>query len=383
MKSLRPPPDPARVKRILIRSTNWIGDVVMISPALAALRRRYASARIEIVAIPQVAPCLQANPAIDEVLLFDRRGVDRGAAGMLRLVKRLRERRYDMAVLFQKAIGAALAARLAGIPIRVGLDTDRRAALLTHPVPFAGPLSRHHHLEVFSEIAKAAGCEEVEPRPFFPLVPADLEWADRFLADRGAGRFRLLLALHGGASKPPRAWHAERFAEAASSVADRHGAGVVILGSRDDRPAMSIVAERLGERALNACGDSTIGQMAALISRCRVFVGNDSGPMHVAGALGVPVVAIFGPGDPARTAPWPGSGGEGSGQASPGGAVAARAGVIAVSKLYPCAPCRQAFFEECYPAPSGKPMCLESIPTGEVEAAIERLLRDGAAAGTS
>lgn len=367
-------PVPWRVKRILIRSTNWIGDIVMISPALSALRRRYPEARIEIVAIPRVAPCLEANPAIDEVLRFDRRGADRGVRGLLRLARRLRGRRYDMAVLFQKAAGAALAARLAGIPIRIGLDTDRRGWLLTHPVPFTEALARRHHLEIFSEIARAAGCDTVAQEPWFPLLPNDLEWADRFLAARGAGRFPLLLALHGGASKAPRAWHAERFAEVAARMAAGHDAGVVLLGGDGDRGAMSVVASRLGDRAMDACGESTIGQMAALISRCAAFLGNDSGPMHVAGALGVPVVAVFGPGDPGRTAAWP---------AAPPTMGAGRSPVLAVSRRYPCAPCRQSFFKECYPSPSGKPMCLESIGVDEVESALESALISGGRGGSN
>ena len=410
---MMPLPDPARVGRIMVRATNWIGDVVMISPALAALRRRFPGARIEAVAIPRVASCLRSSPDVDEVIAFDREGADSGVPGLLRLARRLRERRYDMAVIFQKAIGAALAARLAGIPIRIGLDTDRRGWLLTHPVPFTGELARRHHLLIFSEVARAAGCEIGDPRPSFPIAAGDLAWADGFLRERGAERFTFLVALHVGASKPPRAWHRERFAEAARRVAESREAGVVLLGGPGDAADMQAIARSLGDRAIDACGKSTIGGMAALIARCGIFLGNDSGPMHVAGALGLPVVAIFGPGDPDRTAAWdpvihaerrgspaggPGSGRGGAeriGPASrrtsnvsvegmePGGSAThgispggprSSPRVIPISRRYPCAPCRQDFFRECYPAPSGKPMCLESITVDEVVEAMDSLL---------
>jgi ADP-heptose:LPS heptosyltransferase len=197
------------------------------------------------------------------------------------------------------------------------------------------------------------------------------------------------VALHVSASKRPRAWHLERFSEVTRRICQRHGAGIVLLGGRSDIDDMRFLAERAGESAVNACGESTIGQMAALIARCRLFLGNDSGPMHVAGALGVPVVAIFGPGDPSRTAAWsaelhgrdgqppvdPVAGGSGSPTRAPA--------VIPVTRRYPCAPCRQNFFRECYPAPSGKPMCLESIGVEEVEAAVERLLGAGPASGAA
>jgi heptosyltransferase-2 len=350
-------PDPAGVKKILVRSTNWIGDVVMISPALASLRRRYPHARIEAVAIPQVADLLRGHPAVDDVVLFDRRGRDRGAAGLWRVARELRRRRYDLAVLFQKAIGAALMARLAGVPVRIGLAADRRAWLLTHPVPITPELARRHHLDLFLEVARAAGCDVSDRTPFFPLDQESEAWAGTFLAGKRAGRFAFLVAMHVGASKRPRAWHTDRFARVARETAMRHDAGVVLLGGRSDQEEMARVAAVLEDRAIDASGTTSIRQMAALVKRCRLLIANDSGPMHVAGALGVPVVAIFGPGDPDRTAPA-------------GGPAAS----VVVSRRYPCAPCRQRFFHECYPAPSGKPMCLESIAVEEVLGAVETAL---------
>jgi len=370
---MRAPPDPATVRRILVRSTNWIGDIVMISPSLRALRRRFTKARIEVVAVPQMAPCLEGNPDVDEVIVFDRRGRDAGALGLVRFARRLRERRYDLAILFQKAMGAALLARLSGIPARVGLDTDRRGWLLTHPVPFTPELSRRHHLLIFAEVARAAGCALDDLRPFYPVAEAEREWAERFLSENRAERFRRLLALHISASKPQRAWHRNRFIESARRIAERHDAGVLLLGGPADAEDLSEAESALGAIAINACGRSTIGQMAALIARCDAFLGNDSGPMHVAGALGVPVIALFGPGDPDRTAAWAPEL-HASGVDHDGGSGIAPARVLPISRRYPCAPCRQDFFRECYPAPSGKPLCLESITVEEVVAAGDAVL---------
>jgi heptosyltransferase-2 len=362
--SAAPPIDPARVRRMLVRCTNWIGDLVMISPALEALRRRFPGARIEAVATPAVADALRGNPALDEVIVFDRHGADRGLAGLLRMARRLRPRRYDVAVLFPKSFGTALMARLAGAPVRIGLAGDGRSWLLTDPVPWKGGIAERHHMDLFTEVARAAGCDVRDPAPSFPLGQKEREWAGSFLEEEGAGRFALMIALHLGASKPARAWHRDRFARAAGEIAERHDAGVLILGGPGDREEAAPVADRLGERAINTCGRSTIRQMAALIARCRLFLGNDSGPMHVAGALGVPIVAIFGPGDPDRTAPR-----------TPRGC---HAPVITLTRRFPCSPCRQDFFRECYPAPSGKPMCLESIHVEEAVAAADRILSGSA-----
>ena len=361
--TLPPPPDPARVRKILVRSTNWIGDIVMISPALAALRTRFASARIEVVALPHLAECFEGNPAVDEVLPFDRRGRDRGASGLLRFAGGLRARGFDLAVLFQKAIGAALMARLAGIPARVGLAADGRGGLLTHAVPMTDELARRHHLDLFLEVARAAGCDVTDRTPFFPVSIEAAAHADAFLRERHASRFAFLIALHVGASKKPRAWHLDRFVEAARRIAGGSGAGVLLIGGGGEIDEMARVAAALGDVAINACGRTSIGQMAALIARSRLLLANDSGPMHLAAALGVPVAAVFGPGDPSRTSPvWNSKAGGGAPR------------VAVVSRNYPCAPCRQDFFRECYAAPSGKPMCLESINVDEIVVAASKLI---------
>jgi len=376
------PPDPARVRKILVRSTNWIGDVVMISPALAALRKRFPEARIEVVALPHLAECFEGNPSVDAVIPFDRRGRDRGALGLIRFSRSLRSRGYDLAVLFQKAIGAALMARLAGIPLRVGIAADSRAWLLTHPVVPARGRSPRHHLDLFSDVAIAAGCDASDRTPFFPVLPDDLAFADALLAEEKADRFDFLVGLHVGASKPPRAWHLDRFIESVRRIAGPRRAGVILLGGRGEKEAMSKVASALGGAAIDACGRTTIRQMAALISRCRLLLANDSGPMHLAGALGVSVVAIFGPGDPDRTAPvlTPPRPEAGPADAARVGATAGTpppvrsVGAAAISRRYPCAPCRQDFFRECYPSPAGKPMCLEAIGVEEVVSAASTLL---------
>ena len=355
----KPLPDPASVERILVRATNWIGDIVMISPSLRALRRRYPAARIDVVAAPRAAACLEGSPWVDEVIRFDRRGADRGATGLFRLAARLRSRRYDMAVLFQKAMGAALMASLARVPIRIGLATDGRSFLLTHPVPLGPELARRHHVEIFLEVARRAGCDVSDPTPSFEVGVEEESWAAEFLRSERAERFAFLVGIHAFASKKPRAWHTDRFVETARSLAGRHRAWILLFGGPGESGDVAGAARALGECAINACARSSVKQMAALLKRCRIFLGNDSGPMHVASALGVPVVAIFGPGDPTQTAPYPGRG-------------PVKPSVL--SRRYPCAPCRQDFFKECYPAPSGKPYCLESISVEEVLAEAERLL---------
>jgi lipopolysaccharide heptosyltransferase II len=352
------PPDPAGVRRILIRANNWIGDVVMISPAVRAIREHFSGARVAILAKRWVLDALGGNPFYDELIEYDHTGRHAGADGRFRLAAELRRGgRFDLAILFQKAFDAGLIAWLAGARMRVGYATDRRGPLLTAALPL--PPAGTHHVEVFLGLARSVGCPIRDSRPFFHLSRTDRERAAERIAAAGLAGAGLLVALHAGASKAPRAWHAERFAELAARLHGRHDASLILLGGSDDAATLRRVGQDLPRDAfLMAPDEAGLRAAAALLERCHLFIGNDSGPMHLAAALGVPALGIFGPGSPRTTGP-----------AGPPGRVAV------VGRDYPCAPCRQDFFRECPPAPSGKPFCLEEIGVEEVEAEALALLR--------
>src|SRR5262245_46643634 len=174
------PPDPAATHRVLIRANNWIGDVVMISPAVRAIRERFTRARIAIVAKRWVLEALSGNPFYDDLVEYDPEGRHAGLAGRVRLAREIRRGGpVDVAVLFQKAFDAAVIALLAGARVRVGYATDARRALLTDPLPV--PPSGMHHAEAFLALARALGCRVDDPRPFFHVGDAERDRARRLL----------------------------------------------------------------------------------------------------------------------------------------------------------------------------------------------------------
>ena len=355
---MRPIP-PSEIRRILIRANNWIGDVVMISPAVRSIREHFGGARIAILAKPWVLEAQRGNPFYDDLIEYDDEGNHAGAAGFLRLVARLRKERFDLAILFQKAFEAAAIARLAGIPFRVGYATDFRSALLSHALPL--PPADTHHIDLFLGIPAALGCTTNDPLPFFQVDADSRARAADFLRKGGVGNDRPLVALHPGASKEPRAWHPDRFAALGHRLSRRIGARLLLLDGPGDRRLSEEIRRGLPRDCIVPTGsDLTVKMMAGLLEHCDLFIGNDSGPMHLAAALDVPTLAFFGPGSPRRTAPR------------------ARSNRIAcLSRDYPCAPCRQDFFQECPPAPSGKPFCLEEIRVEEAEATALALLDAG------
>jgi heptosyltransferase-2 len=349
--------DPARIRRILIRANNWIGDVVMISPAVRAIRERFSRARIAIVARPWVCEVLRGSPFFDDLIEYDRGGRHAGLSGRLRLARDLRRGGpIDLAVLFQKAFEAAVLARLAGARLRVGYASDRRSLLLTDALPLPGPGT--HHADAFLHLARHIGCPVRDARPVFHVGEAERARAAALLHERGFLEAKCLVALHPGASKPPRAWHAERFARLATRLHAERGARFLLIGSGGERTLLAQVASGLPPGAfIGPDAAPGLRDAAALLERCHLFVGNDSGPMHLAAALGVPTVGLFGPGSPGSTAPR------------------GRAGsVLTLGGDYPCSPCRQDFFRECPPAPTGKPFCLEEIGVESVLEAASALL---------
>lgn len=309
-RSSRPPLSGART--LLIRGTNWIGDAVMTLPALTAVRTWLPDTRISILAKPWVADVYRRSRDVDEVLLYESPGKHDGLKGLWRLAGELRSRRFDAAILLQNAMEAAVLARTAGIPIRAGYATDARGPLLTHAVRRTRAVLRVHQTRYYREmIAALAGTEGVridaDGRIASPLLPPDP--AEEAIAAALLKRFNLeghplLVGLAPGATYgPAKKWFPERFAAVAEHLAAARGAAVLLFGGPGDRSDAEAIRTRVRRPPVDLAGRTSLREAMVLIGRCRLFITNDSGLMHVAGALNIPTIALFGSTNPATTAP--------------------------------------------------------------------------------
>ena len=293
------------ISSILVRSTNWIGDAVMTTPALRAIRESFPAARVTVLANPLVAPLFAVHEAVDDVVIYDRKGVHAGFRGKLRLAKVLRARRYDLAILLQNAVDAALIAWLARIPRRMGYRTDGRGLLLTHGTPVDEKTRRLHHVEYYLAMLGRYGIATADKGLSLTTTREEDGAMAARLREAGIGESDVLLGINPGASYgAAKRWYPDRFAAVADELARRWGGRVVVTGGPGEAAIAADIAAAMTSPCLVMAGKTSVRELMALIKRCDFFITNDSGPMHIAAAFGVPLVAVFGPTDHTTTSPW-------------------------------------------------------------------------------
>ena len=293
-----------KINNVLIRGTNWIGDVVMTFPAISAVRATLPHARITVLVKPWVADLVRMHPAVDEVMIYERPGRHDGIGGLWRLSRELRLMHFDAAILLQNAIEAAIISRLAGIPIRAGYSTDARGFLLSHPVARTQEIRKVHQTLYYLEMLKALGFRSSERTVRITLAEQDREAAERRLEEYGlTGRRPLVGMAPGAAYGPAKRWFPERFAAVADRLIGRFSCPVLLFGGAGDRASTEAVQSAAQNSFIDIASRTTLRETISLIARCDLFITNDSGLMHVAGALGIPTVAIFGSTNPETTFP--------------------------------------------------------------------------------
>ena len=278
---------------ILVRATNWVGDAVMSLPALRAIRERFSTARISVLAKPWVADLYGRESFIDEIILYS-------GQSPWRTGHELRARKYDCAILLQNAFEAAWIAWLAKIPTRIGYKRDGRQLLLTHAVdvPKPGEIPRHERFYYLELLRRAGLIDALPASEAIRLQPFGLESG---VTPNGK---RVIGVSPGAAYGTAKRWLPERFAEAAGTLAEARGASIALFGSKTERDLCEEVAQLLKDhQVVNYAGQTTLAQFIDLAAGCELFLTNDSGSMHIASALGVPTVAIFGATDDTTTGP--------------------------------------------------------------------------------
>ena len=336
---------------MLIRGVNWIGDVVMTLPAVSAVRKTWPGAKISILAKPWVAEIYRLSPDVDEVIVFEEPGRHGGIGGRLRLAKELRGIGFDCAILLQNAIEAAIIAMLAGIPLRAGYNSDGRGLLLTHSVQRTRAIRLVHQIDYYLEMVRTLGCRPAERDVHLRLGREYEGLAERLCCKFGIEGGHPWIGLAPGATYgPAKRWFPERFAGVADRMGAESGAQVILFGSDGDRGSTAAVQRSARYPLIDIAGKTNLREAISLISRCALFISNDSGLMHVSGAMGIPTVAIFGSTNPVTTSPVGGKS-------------------LVIHHDVPCGPCLKPVCPTDF-------RCMEMIGVEEVCSAALQLLDD-------
>jgi heptosyltransferase II len=359
---------PGTIDRLLVRGTNWVGDAVMSLPALKLLRQVFPSAHISLLVLPWVSGIYEGQQFVDKVLTYDRSGRHHGMAGRIRLIRELRREPFDVAILFQNAFEAALLTRLAGIPFRAGYDRDGRGWLLSHPVPVDPRVTRLHQAYYYLDLVEQLvgrprqslqiqGSHEnfTSNRGPWPDISIKVQSSRQGIAREKLERMGLNLqkklvgvnpgAFYGSAKR----WFSERYAALLDRLIRNLLVEIAVFGAPNELAIAQTIQSQMLSHAVILTGKTDLAELIAMISLCDLFITNDSGPMHLAAALGIPTLAIFGPTDEIATGPL-----------SPA--------AVVLKKRVECSPC---LLREC-------PIdhrCMTRMTVDEVFEQAERMLR--------
>jgi lipopolysaccharide heptosyltransferase II len=349
--------------RILLVRLRQIGDVVFTTPAIAALAHRFPGAELSYLVEPEAAPIVAANPHLCQVLVAPRRAGATGVMADLRLGARLRRQHYDLAIDFHGGPRASLLTWLSRAPVRIGYEVAGRSWMYTRVVARPKALRRRHSVENQWDLIAGLGIAPPTPESNPVEMPADPDAARRIrarLAASGVTSRDELAVVHISATSPFRRWPPSGFVDTIVALAASPRRRVVVTAGPSDRSAAQLViaaahARLSGEasRRILTGDDLSLAELRALLEQSAVYIGGDSGPLHVAATTRVPIVGLFGPTPSERSKPW----------RSP----TYRSEVVEIDGL-PCRPCNQ---RVCAP---GDFRCLTWIGAASVIAAAERLL---------
>ncbi len=309
------------MKRILLIRFGSLGDVVLTTPVIRAVREAFPDAYIAMLVGDRSADIVSENPRLDEVISFRRDA--KGISEMRRVAAMLRERDFDVSVDMQRKFRSSLLAYLSGVELRIGYHRPG-GFLCTVRIP---DNQNKHAVDRNLDLLRPLGIETDSREPEMFLSHADQQYASRVFAERGLASRSPVVGVFPGAGWRHRCWPAERFAAIGDLAAEKYRAGVAIFGGPGEEDVVDSLADKMRAPAVLVKDRMTLGQLGAMIKKCDLFLSNDTGPMHISVAVGTPTIGLFGPGNHIKFQP-----------------IGDKHALI--RKDVPCSPCKQ-FTDKC------------------------------------
>ena len=300
--------DKSKIQRIVVRGTNWVGDAVMTVPALRTLRRLFPSAHVTLATRGWAEGLFADSDFIDDIQVHEGTGL----RSVVNQVRMWQKREFDLALLFPNSLESALVAALSRVPIRTGYATEGRQRLLTHPLQLPEWRSSRHEIYYYLNIVEqSADIESGELKPDGALSVTEVRKteAHSLLRSHGvSGKRRIIALCPGSINSRAKRWPAERFAALGDRLIADLDADVVLIGSEAELAVSSQVSEAMRRNPIVLTGKTNLTQLIGVLSVVDLLVTNDTGPAHIASALGRPTLVIFGPTNPLTTSPYSESG---------------------------------------------------------------------------
>ncbi len=333
--------DLSSIKNILVIKLRYIGDVLLVTPCLQAIKANIPDANVTMVVNRGTEAILHNDLNVDRLVVIDRQSVRDGFFAVMDL----RKKTYDLVIDFTDGDRSAIMTRLVRARYRVGYNAECRwRGRCYDQVILSQPEEMHtvnYHLQALKDIGFASG----HYSPSVVLGPEENQYARELLLDYGISNEEKIVIIHPGSRWLAKSWFEERYAMVADQLQRFHSVRVLFSGSEKERMRVKKIQEKMLTTSVSIVGQTTILQLAALMKKCTLFLGNDNGPMHIAAAMGLPVVAIFGPTDPKVWGPW-------------------GKGHHAIFKNFDCRTC---FFSGCN---LGEGSCMGAVSVNEVMDAV-------------
>lgn len=339
-----------RTKNILLMNVNWLGDVLFSTPTIRALKRNFPQARISVLIHPRCREILEGNPSIDELITYDEEGIHRSFIGKLRLIFYLRKKRFERVYILHRSLTRAIIAYLSGIPKRIGYRYRKRALFLTDN--FKLPLSNLHRADFYLGILNSSGIEvkgDDKKLEFF-ITDKERQGIKEILKTEGIRYDEDFIVINPGANWLPKRWPKENFAELADILIEKYSKRVVITGSKKDSALADEIARLMKNRPVILAGKTTLKELGGLLERASLVISADSGPLHIAIAMGIKAIGLYGPTSLNITGPYRNN------------------HILTIQKMIGCK-------IPCYNVDCTDNRCMKTITTGDVLKEVEKLIK--------
>ena len=335
-------------RNILIRMPNWLGDLVMATPILSDLHHHFPEAKITVICQGMLSTVIQHDPHIDEILNFKKKGGWLKSKEENKFLSRLKQEKYDLGILLTNSFSSAYLFWLGNVQHRLGYATHWRSWFLNYPISFPMQRENQHLVITYKMLLEPLGIPLSKTAPRLYLTLQEQNGAKELLSHAVFDPSDLLIGINPGAAYgSAKCWLPERFKELTQRLLDFPNLKILYFGDKGGAPLVDAICRDFPNHVVNLAGKTTLRELIALIQTCNLFLTNDSGPMHVASALGIPLIALFGSTSDRTTGPYN------------GGSI--------IHKHVPCSPC---YRREC-------PIdfrCMTRIEVQEVHEAIQNLL---------